>query len=931
MSINTSANTLATPAVSNLLVSGNVNVDKNDTYNLGSNSLAWDNIYCENLEANNISGDITFPNGNFSTIVFPYSGDSERLYHSSSGNLTFDNGSGSSVNVNVIGNVIMNSTGNIKTNNMQSVSGTGMIINDNVQIGTGGGTKFLATNVLESTTASGTISTVSPMTFSANTLLSTDELNSTSSNGISVQDALFITAPSNTEADAILNITTNGYAVTLESTVSGDSFSTFVIDQYGSMFWGNGTGNADVGIKRTGQYALEFYGINGNIGGGAMTLTLQTGSTLNTDNINSGGAASGVNFKDSINIASGKDLSIASTTNQIVLGSTNTTTISSTAPSASRTYTIPDAGGNTNFILGTSSSGQTINGGLTLGTALASGSGGTGTTTSPTSGQILVGTSGGSYVPYTLASGTGISTTVGSGTLQINNTGVTTFSAGTTGLTPSSATTGAVTLGGKLAVANGGTNSSTALNNGYIMVSSSGSIIEGTSSSAPTFSGTVTANQLNLQSTAVIQASTLPFISGSSSNNSFGVSALASLTSGSSNVACGYKALNAITNASSNTAVGHSALTLNTTNNNTALGYEALFVNTTGPNNTAIGYLAGGANTVNGNNTYVGYSAGSTVNAGANTVLGSNAMGNASSGSGQNVAVGYQAAYNCGNNGNGVFIGYQAGYGCTGIDCTYIGYESGGNTSNNQSGNYNTAVGQNTLFNITVGVNNAAYGNSALSNLTSGCYNVGYGANSLSGVTSGSYNNAIGQFALSSITTGIYNCSLGYNAGGSAANGSSSNVYINNAGATESNTMRIGSGTGTGNQNLNAVYIAGIYGISGTGNTVVCTSSGQLVAPSSSIRYKENVKPLGDYTDDLIKLNPVMFNYKSDEKKEQYFGLIAEEVAEIYPDLIVKDKDGNIDGVQYNQMIPLLLNELIKLRKRVCQLETGRVIENYIQ
>jgi hypothetical protein len=83
--------------------------------------------------------------------------------------------------------------------------------------------------------------------------------------------------------------------------------------------------------------------------------------------------------------------------------------------------------------------------------------GGTGTSTAPTSGQLLVGTTGGSYVPYTVTSGTGISTTTGSGTFQINNTGVTSWSAGTTGLTPATATTGNVTLAGTLGATSGGT------------------------------------------------------------------------------------------------------------------------------------------------------------------------------------------------------------------------------------------------------------------------------------------------------------------------------------------------------------------------------------------------------------------------------------------------------------------------------------------
>jgi len=116
------------------------------------------------------------------------------------------------------------------------------------------------------------------------------------------------------------------------------------------------------------------------------------------------------------------------------------------------------------------------NGAVTLAGTLVTGNGGTGTSTSPTSGQILVGTSGGSYVPYTLATGTGISTTTGSGTLQINNTGVTSFTAGTTGLTPSTSTNGAVTLAGTLNTGNGGTGQTTFTTGSILLGNGSGAL-----------------------------------------------------------------------------------------------------------------------------------------------------------------------------------------------------------------------------------------------------------------------------------------------------------------------------------------------------------------------------------------------------------------------------------------------------------------------
>ena len=131
----------------------------------------------------------------------------------------------------------------------------------------------------------------------------------------------------------------------------------------------------------------------------------------------------------------------------------------------------------------------------------------------------------------------------------------------------------------------------------------------------------------------------------------------------------------------------------------------------------------------------------------------------------------------------------------------------------------------------------------------------------------------------------------------------------------ESGVIRIGTITGT-TSTQSATYVAGIYGVktATAGTAVFIDSSGQLGTVSSSIRYKEDVQPMASASERLLKLRPVQFRYKkadaSGEKPIQY-GLIAEEVAEVYPELVVRDATtGRIDGVRYDELAPMLLNEV---------------------
>ena len=148
----------------------------------------------------------------------------------------------------------------------------------------------------------------------------------------------------------------------------------------------------------------------------------------------------------------------------------------------------------------------------------------------------------------------------------------------------------------------------------------------------------------------------------------------------------------------------------------------------------------------------------------------------------------------------------------------------------------------------------------------------------------------------------------------------SNNIMINNFGVVgESNVCRIGAATGSGMQQLTQTFIAGIRGTTTVNNDAVAVlvdSAGQLGTVSSSLRYKENVRDMEDLSESIFALRPVIFNYKDRDAEDTSIGLIAEEVAEVLPSLVVYDKMGKPDTVKYQDLPVLLLNELI--RQQLC-------------
>jgi Chaperone of endosialidase len=300
---------------------------------------------------------------------------------------------------------------------------------------------------------------------------------------------------------------------------------------------------------------------------------------------------------------------------------------------------------------------------------------------------------------------------------------------------------------------------------------------------------------------------------------------------------------------------------------NTAAGYQALYSNTTGVDNTASGYEALYFNTSGDYNTA---------------------------------------------------SGYEALYSNTGLDNTASGYYA---LYSNTNGHDNTAFGYQVLRENINGYFNVALGSNALLNNTSGSRNIGIGTNALYQNRTGISNTASGLEALFSNTTGSYNIALGYDAGYNLKTGSN-NIDIGNEGmvtdgvATNSGIIRIGTQSPTALQTN--TYIAGIYDNSSvTGLEVVIDSNGQLGTVSSSERFKTGIEPMGSNTTKLQQLRPVTFRYKADRQGTLRYGLIAEEVAKVYPELVVRDNKGRIDGVRYDELAPMLLNELQKQQKLV--------------
>jgi trimeric autotransporter adhesin len=312
---------------------------------------------------------------------------------------------------------------------------------------------------------------------------------------------------------------------------------------------------------------------------------------------------------------------------------------------------------------------------------------------------------------------------------------------------------------------------------------------------------------------------------------------------------------------------------------NTAEGQNALFSLTTGVANTAIGWYSLWSNTDGSYNTGVG----------AGTLLFN--IGDQTTGDGtQNTAIGAAALL----------------FNTTGLANTATGVTA---LLNNIEGNGNTANGWGALSNNNGnppdGSANTAVGAGALFSNTTGDSNTAIGLNALVNNTTGSGNTAVGVRALDHNTSGGLNIALGVNAGHDVV--------------AAQNVICIGLNV-FGADVGDSCFIGNIFGeTSASGAAVYVNSNHRLGTLTSSNRFKDDIKPMERLSEALFALKPVTFHYKKeiDPAGMQQFGLVAEDVEKISPDLVVRDKEGKPYSVRYEQVNAMLLNEFLKEHRTV--------------
>ena len=314
----------------------------------------------------------------------------------------------------------------------------------------------------------------------------------------------------------------------------------------------------------------------------------------------------------------------------------------------------------------------------------------------------------------------------------------------------------------------------------------------------------------------------------------------------------------------------------------TAEGTKALFSVTNGSANTAVGWYSLFSNAEGSFNTATGAGTLLFNTADNNTAVGGAALLFNTEGS-NNTAVGVGALLSNNTGFANVAVGSSALY-------------------SNTTGVQNTAIGDDALFNNTIGQNNAAIGRLSLFHNTEGVANTATGTEALTSSITGIGNTAIGYQALTNATNDG-NTALGYRAGLNVTTASNV-ISIGHLGANVSNSCFINN-------------IRGAIGAMGDGIAVLIDSHGQLATSPSSRRFKKEIKPMDKASDAILALKPVTFHYKSDATGTPQFGLIAEEVAKVNPDLVVRDADGEIYTVRYDAVNAMLLNEFLKEHRRI--------------
>ena len=325
---------------------------------------------------------------------------------------------------------------------------------------------------------------------------------------------------------------------------------------------------------------------------------------------------------------------------------------------------------------------------------------------------------------------------------------------------------------------------------------------------------------------------------------------------------------------------------------NTAEGESALFSLTSGTYNTAVGFFSLRSVTTGHFNTAIGVGTLPLNTGDENTATGATALLSNTTGS-FNTASGTQALLKNTTGNFNTANGFEALYG-------------------NITGDNNTANGYGALVVNVTGSDNTATGVAALRNNFSGGDNVANGSFALYNNTYGDLNTAIGAAALGNNTNGRENIALGYAAGRDIV--------------TADNAIAIGA---PGLDVRRTCCIGNIYAtttVNATTLPVVVSPDGQLGTASSSQRFKKEIKPMDQLSEAILRLKPVTFHYKTDNKGTPQFGLIAEEVADLNPDLVVRDEKGEIYTVRYDAVNAMLLNEFLKEHCKVEEQQV-RIIE----
>ena len=237
----------------------------------------------------------------------------------------------------------------------------------------------------------------------------------------------------------------------------------------------------------------------------------------------------------------------------------------------------------------------------------------------------------------------------------------------------------------------------------------------------------------------------------------------------------------------------------------------------------------------------------------------------------------------------------------------------------NTEGHDNTAIGDFVLFSNTAGSNNVAIGRQALYNNITGSQNTASGLFALQNDTDGSDNTAIGASSLVN-NTGSGNTALGVNAGSNLTTGTNNiDIGLDVTGvAAESNTIRIG------DTDITDAFIRGISGTTiASGDPVLVAANGHLGTLTSSKRFKHDIEPMDKASEVLFSLKPVSFRYKTeiDPAGTLQFGLIAEDVEKVNPELVTRDESGRVNSVRYDKVNAMLLNEFLKEHRKMEKLQ----------